>query len=78
MGRAQRHRLGLHRAGESNAKRFYRTLQRQLPARRAGHASLPHAVSEVCEQTEHWLADYNQQIPHDSLGGLTPAEFLDQ
>ncbi|RJL80578.1 integrase core domain-containing protein, partial [Xanthomonas vasicola] len=30
------------------------------------------------QQTEHWLADYNQQIPHDSLGGLTPAEFRDQ
>ncbi|MEB2112469.1 integrase core domain-containing protein, partial [Xanthomonas campestris pv. campestris] len=35
-------------------------------------------LSEVREQTEHWLPDYNQQIPHDSLGGLTPAEFLDQ
>ena len=35
-------------------------------------------LSEVREQTEHWLADYNQQIPHDSLGGLTPAEFRDQ
>ncbi|MGQ5242919.1 integrase core domain-containing protein, partial [Xanthomonas arboricola] len=29
-------------------------------------------------QTEHWLADYNQQIPHDSLDGLTPAEFREQ
>ncbi|CAE6795981.1 hypothetical protein CFBP1159_27650 [Xanthomonas arboricola pv. corylina] len=28
-------------------------------------------LSEVREQTEHWLADYNQQIPHDSLDGLT-------
>ncbi|WP_017113452.1 integrase core domain-containing protein, partial [Xanthomonas vasicola] len=36
------------------------------------------ALSEVREQTEHWLADYNHQIPHDSLGGLTPAEFRDQ
>ncbi|WP_257003518.1 integrase core domain-containing protein, partial [Xanthomonas vasicola] len=35
-------------------------------------------LSEVRQQTEHWLADYNQQIPHDSLGGLTPAEFRDQ
>lgn len=32
-------------------------------------------LSEVREQTEQWLADYNQQIPHDSLGGLTPAQF---
>ncbi|SDC37263.1 Integrase core domain-containing protein [Paracidovorax valerianellae] len=35
-------------------------------------------LSEVREQPEHWLADYNQQIPHGSLGGLTPAEFRDQ
>ncbi|CBA15193.1 putative isxcc1 transposase orfb (fragment) protein [Xanthomonas albilineans GPE PC73] len=35
-------------------------------------------LSEVREQTEHWLADYNQQIPHDSVGGLTPTEFRDQ
>jgi len=35
-------------------------------------------LSEVREQTEQWLADYNQQIPHASLGGLTPAEFGDQ
>ncbi|RST80060.1 IS3 family transposase, partial [Xanthomonas arboricola pv. pruni] len=35
-------------------------------------------LSEVREQTEHWLADYNQQIPHDSLDGLTPTEFREQ
>lgn len=35
-------------------------------------------LSEVREQTERWLADYNQEIPHDSLGGLTPAEFRAQ
>jgi putative transposase len=32
-------------------------------------------LNEVREHTEHWLADYNCQIPHKSLGGLTPAEF---
>ncbi|MFC7521640.1 integrase core domain-containing protein [Xanthomonas populi] len=35
-------------------------------------------LSEVRDQTEHWLADYNQQIPHDSLGGLTPTELRDK
>ncbi|NIK63489.1 transposase InsO family protein [Xanthomonas arboricola] len=35
-------------------------------------------LSKVCEQTEQWLADYNQQIPHDSLGGLMPAELSAQ
>lgn len=32
-------------------------------------------LGEVREQAEQWLADYNTEIPHDSLGGLTPAEF---
>ena len=32
-------------------------------------------LGEVREQAELWLADYNTEIPHDSLGGLTPAEF---
>nr|WP_268991872.1 integrase core domain-containing protein [Dyella choica] len=32
-------------------------------------------LETVTEHTEQWLADYNQEIPHDSLGGLTPAEF---
>ncbi|TAM60803.1 MAG: hypothetical protein EPN49_08155 [Rhodanobacter sp.] len=27
------------------------------------------------EHTERWLADYNREIPHGSLGELTPAEF---
>ncbi|SKB29200.1 integrase core domain-containing protein, partial [Luteibacter sp. 22Crub2.1] len=35
-------------------------------------------LSEVREQAETWLADYNGEIPHDSLGGLTPAEFRQQ
>jgi putative transposase len=32
-------------------------------------------LSEIREHTEQWLADYNREIPHDSLGGLTLAEF---
>lgn len=35
-------------------------------------------LSEVREQTERWLADYNREVPHDSLGGLTPTEFRQQ
>jgi putative transposase len=32
-------------------------------------------LTEVRDQAEHWLADYNNEIPHDGLGGLTPVEF---
>jgi putative transposase len=32
-------------------------------------------LTEVREQAERWVADYNNEIPHDSLDGLTPAEF---
>ncbi|CEE71205.1 transposase [Xanthomonas citri pv. citri] len=44
----------------------------------SGQQSSPCGLRGVDKQTEHWLADYNQQIPHDSVGGLTPAEFRDQ
>lgn len=32
-------------------------------------------LTEVREHTERWLADYNEQIPHDSLNDLTPVEY---
>lgn len=32
-------------------------------------------LSEVRERTERWLRDYNEDIPHDALNDLTPAEF---
>jgi putative transposase len=32
-------------------------------------------LTEVRKQAEQWLADYNTEIPHDSPGGLTPAEY---
>lgn len=59
------------------AERFHRTLQRQ---HRSGVLDMHifRTLSDVLEQTEHWLADYNQQIPHDSLDGLTPAEYRNQ
>jgi putative transposase len=33
-------------------------------------------LSEVREITENWLKEYNEQRPHESLGDITPSEFL--
>ena len=31
-------------------------------------------LEEVRERTEAWITDYNEVLPHDALGDLTPAE----
>jgi putative transposase len=33
-------------------------------------------LDEVREQTERWLKEYNEERPHESLGNLTPKEYL--
>jgi len=33
-------------------------------------------LEEVRTQTEKWLDVYNQHRPHDSLGNLSPIEYL--
>jgi len=33
-------------------------------------------LSEVREVTERWLREYNEERPHESLGNLTPSEYL--
>jgi len=33
-------------------------------------------LSEVREIVEDWLKQYNEQRPHESLGDLTPSEYL--
>ena len=33
-------------------------------------------LTEVRERTENWMREYNEERPHDSLGDLTPWEYL--
>lgn len=33
-------------------------------------------LTEVRERTECWVREYNEERPHDSLGDLTPWEYL--
>ena len=33
-------------------------------------------LSEVREQTEKWMKEYNKERPHESLGHMTPREYL--
>lgn len=39
-------------------------------------AYLFESVDDVQEISDRWLTDYNQNRPHESLGGLPPATFL--
>jgi putative transposase len=36
------------------------------------------SLSEVREQTELWLKEYNEERPHKSLGHLTQGIFVNQ
>jgi putative transposase len=34
-------------------------------------------LSEVRNLTEKWLKEYNEERPHESLGNMTPVEYLE-
>ena len=36
------------------------------------------SMADARARIEEWTIDYNQNRPHSSLGGSTPAEFADQ
>ena len=52
-------------------ERFNRTYRNELL-----DLYLFHNLGEVREATYWWMIEYNEQRPHDSLGDLTPSEFL--
>jgi putative transposase len=34
------------------------------------------SLCEVREETEKWVKEYNEERPHQSLGHMTPREYL--
>ena len=74
---AESHGMMIHyiQPGEPNQnayiERFNRTYRNELL-----DLYLFRNLSEVREATYWWMIDYNEQRPHDSLGDLTPAEYL--
>lgn len=52
-------------------ERFNRTYRHEVL-----DAYLFKSIEQVQHITEEWLLDYNEQRPHDALGGLPPRQFL--
>jgi putative transposase len=52
-------------------ERFNRTYRHEVL-----NAYLFRSIEQVQHITEEWLCDYNEQRPHEALGGLPPRQFL--
>lgn len=52
-------------------ERFNRTYREEVL-----DAYVFNSLSEVRDITEKWLIEYNEERPHESLGNLTPSEYL--
>ena len=55
----------------SYVERFNKTYQNEILA-----FYLFSTLTEVKEITRTWIREYNEERPHDSLGKMTPAEFV--
>ena len=67
--------MALHRAGQADAERLLRELQRPH-ARRASERDACSSASTMPEATiADWVDDYNTARPHSALGYLTPAAY---
>lgn len=42
------------------------------------HAYIFNSLSEIRTMAEEWMIDYNTEYAHDSLGKLTPIEYLER
>ena len=56
--------------GVSQAKPLF------LRSRRCHGVQLFRSIEQVQHITEEWLREYNEQRPHDALGGLPPRLFM--
>src|SRR2546430_21789 len=69
---------GIHRvhpAREAGSERVHRTVQSHV-SRRVLDAYLFDSLDQVRAITEEWLATYNTERPHDSLGRVPPLTFM--
>ena len=71
----QQDRLALHRAGQADAERLLRELQRPHARRAAQRDAVLRPRPRAGRRSRAWVSDYNHRRPHSSLGYSTPADY---